>query len=143
MSNTPKTWLRSRDRAVNDPRFRAETNARLRKRLPPEKRRMKYSELKIVGAIEAGYKVDPDSGVVLGKRGKPLKVWVPRRRDGSEGPPLVDVRTKLPFPFDKTKIDVSKAVAMVALGPKAIHGTTITQINGDKADNRIKNLAIR
>ena len=128
---------------LKDPRYKAEINKRLRKTLPPEKRRMRYSELKIVGAIEAGYKVDPEAGVVLGKRGKPLKLYIPQRPDGTQGPPLVDVRTKLPFPFHKTKIDVSKAVAMVALGPKAIHGTTITQINGNKADNRISNLSVR
>lgn len=104
---------------------------------------MRWSELKIVGAIEAGYKIDPDMGAVIGKRGKPLKPWVPTRPDGTRGPALVDVRTKLPWPFHKTKIDIAKAVALTVHGPKAIHGTTITQLNGDHADNRISNLLIQ
>jgi hypothetical protein len=112
------------------------------RRLPEDKRKLRYSVLKVVGALEAGYTVDQATGAVIGKKGKPLKTYVPVRPDGTVGVPLVDVRTKLPFPFHKTKIDVQKAVLVAAHGAKALHNADVQAINGDVRDTRLSNLNI-
>jgi hypothetical protein len=109
-----------------------------RRALPEGLRDIHFGELKLQAVEKAGYKIDVENGVVLGKRGKPLKRYTP-----PNGRPLVDVRLKLPYPFHKSKIYVHKAVAFKAHGPIALKTTEISPINGDVQDCRLTNLTLR
>ncbi len=110
----------------------------IQRQLPLHLKKIRYGELKMMKVLQCGYGVDKIAGHVIGKRGLPLKAYVP-----CSGRPMVDVRTDLPFPLGKSKVYVDRLLAYAEYGSIAAHPKTeIMFVNGDKSDVRLSNLVV-
>lgn len=106
--------------------------------VPKEYRGMRWSEMKTRAAFDYGYTVDALAGVVLGKRGQPLKPFVTH-----SGKVLVDMRLKLPYPFNKTKVSVARMIAFAMFGDEAFRpDRKIVHLDGDTTNVRGLNLVL-